>query len=129
VKGGMEEVPKNKKYEVIKGMSEGNYSIQLLCKLAGVSKSGYYKWIKRQQTPTEKQLVDKGIKKKIMECHEKLKGIYGYRRVQVWLKKTYGLHINHKRVQRLMGELEIQAVIRRNPIMERRKRTWFRITI
>lgn len=48
-----------------------------------------------------------------MECHEKLKGIYGYRRVQTWLEKTYGLHINHKRVQRLMGDLGIQAVIRK----------------
>jgi putative transposase len=39
VKGGMEEVPTSKKYE-------GKYSIQLLCKIAGVSKSGYYKWLK-----------------------------------------------------------------------------------
>jgi transposase InsO family protein len=113
VKGGMEEVPTSKKYEVIKEMSHGNCSIQLLCKIAEVSKSGYYKWLKRQESPTEKQLDDEKIKKKIMVCHEKLKGIYGYRRVQTWLEKTYGLHINHKRVQRLMNELGIQAVIRK----------------
>ena len=85
-------------------MSNGNCSTQLLCKIAQVSKSGYYKWLKRQESPTEKQLADEEIKKKIMECYEKLKGIYGYRRVQTWLKKTYGLHMNHKRVQRLMGD-------------------------
>jgi putative transposase len=113
VKGGMNEVPVHNKYKVIKGMSLGNYPIQMLCKLAGVSKSGYYKWLKQQEIPTEKQLKDIEIKKKIMECHKKLKGIYGYRRVQIWLEKTYGLKINHKRVQRLMGELGIQAVIRK----------------
>jgi hypothetical protein len=77
VKGGMEEVPTHKKYEVVKEMSEGNYSFQLLCKIAQVSKSGYYKWLKRQESPTKKQLEDEEIKKKIMECHEKLKGFTG----------------------------------------------------
>jgi len=109
----MEEVPTHKKYGVVKEMSEGNYSIQLLCKIAQVSKSGYYKWLKRQESPTKKQLEDEEIKKKIMECHKKLKGIYGYRRVQTWLEKKYELKMNHKRVQRLMGELRIQAVIRK----------------
>jgi transposase InsO family protein len=113
VKGGMDEVPVHNKYKVIKEMSLGTYPIQMLCKLAGISKSGYYKWLKRQEFQTEKQLEDIEIKGKIMECHKKLKGIYGYRRVQTWLEKTYGLYINHKRVQRLMGELGIQAVIRK----------------
>ncbi|GIN84798.1 hypothetical protein J6TS2_11840 [Heyndrickxia sporothermodurans] len=71
----MEKVSTHKKYEVVKEMSEGNYSIQMLCKIAGVSKSGYYKWLKRKESPTEKQLEDEEIKKKIMKCHEKLKGI------------------------------------------------------
>ncbi|MFK9090561.1 IS3 family transposase [Bacillus salipaludis] len=109
----MEEVQTHKKYGVVKEMSEGNYSFQLLCKIAQVSKSGYYKWLKRQKSPTKKQLEDEEIKKKIMECHKKLKGIYGYQRVQTWLEKTYELKMNHKRVQRLMGELRIQAVIRK----------------
>ncbi|MFZ7943689.1 IS3 family transposase [Neobacillus sp. 19] len=39
--------------------------------------------------------------------------IGGYRRVQIWLEKNYRLYINHKRVQRLMGEMGKQAVIRK----------------
>ncbi len=39
--------------------------------------------------------------------------IYGYRRVKVWLNRTYQLKINHKRVQRLMKEMGMQAVIRK----------------
>ncbi|MED8018809.1 MULTISPECIES: IS3 family transposase [unclassified Bacillus (in: firmicutes)] len=126
----MDEVPTRKKFEVIKEMSAGNSSIQLLCQIAGVSKSGYYKWLKRQKTPSEKQLKDESMKKRIMECHKKHRGIYGYRRVQIWLKKTYGLHINHKRIQRLMNKLGIrQSSERRNHITERRKHMSCQTTI
>ncbi|MCY7784987.1 MULTISPECIES: IS3 family transposase [unclassified Bacillus (in: firmicutes)] len=98
---------------MVKEMSAGTYSLQLLCQVAGVSKSGYYKWLRKQKSPSEKQIEDESVKKKIMECHQKLRGIYGYRRIQVWLEKMYGLHINHKRIQRLMNELGIRAVIRK----------------
>ncbi|WP_244948974.1 IS3 family transposase [Bacillus swezeyi] len=106
-------MPTHRKFEVIKEMSAGNGSIQLLCQIAGVSKSGYYKWIRRQKSSSEKQLEDESMKKKIMECYQKLRGIYGYRRIQIWLNKTYGLHMNHKRIQRLMNELGIRTVIRK----------------
>ncbi|MCP6684199.1 IS3 family transposase [Bacillus nakamurai] len=111
MKGGI--VPTRRKFEVVKEMSAETYSIQLLCQIAGVSKSGYYKWLRRQTSPSEKQIEDESMKKNIMECHKKLRGIYGYRRIQIWLKKTYGLHMNHKRIQRLMNELGIRAVIRK----------------
>ncbi|PHE84271.1 hypothetical protein COF80_20135 [Bacillus toyonensis] len=61
----------------------------------------------------KKQSEDIEIKKKILACHKKLRGIYGYRRIQVWLKATYNLYLNHKRIQRLMSELGIKAVIRK----------------
>jgi putative transposase len=109
----MEAVPTPKKFEVIKQMSDKNFTIQSLCEIASVSKSGYYKWLKRKESPSSKQIEDNRIKELIIECHTKLKGIYGYRRVQIWLKLTYNLHLNHKRVQRLMNELGIKAVIRK----------------
>ncbi|MEG6574599.1 MAG: hypothetical protein C6P37_05005 [Caldibacillus debilis] len=59
-----------------------------------------------RNTPPKRQLINK-----IKECHEEVKGICGYRRVQVWLKRKY--HINYKRVQRLMKEMGIRAVIRK----------------
>ncbi|MCZ0853348.1 transposase, partial [Brevibacillus laterosporus] len=74
----MESVPKTKKFEAIKGLSEKGYAVTILCDIAGVTRGGYYKWIKRQLTPSEKQLEDTEIKKKILECHKKFKGIYGY---------------------------------------------------
>ncbi|MCU5283153.1 helix-turn-helix domain-containing protein, partial [Bacillus cereus] len=78
----MQAISKTRKFEVILEMLEKGYTVTLLCAIAGVTRSGYYKWIKRHLVPSEKQL--KGAKiKKILECHKKLRGIYGYRRVQV----------------------------------------------
>jgi hypothetical protein len=42
----------------------------MLCKIAGVSKSGYYKWLKRQDNATDKDLDDQSIVAKIIECHK-----------------------------------------------------------
>jgi len=109
----MESVPTQRKFEVIQEMPQKIYPVRLLCEIAKVSRSGYYKWLKRLTVPSEKQLDDEELKLKILECHRQLKGIYGYRRVRVWLKRTYKLQINHKRVQRLMRALGIQAVIRK----------------
>ncbi|KLA29590.1 IS3 family transposase [Bacillus cereus] len=109
----MEAVSKTKKFEVIHEMINTGHTVTMLCEIAGVTRGGYYKWVKRYSAPSEKQLEDAEIKKKIVTCYKKLKGIYGYRRIQVWLKITYNLHINHKRVQRLMKELGIRSVIRR----------------
>lgn len=113
MKGGMEAVPAHKKFVIIQEMAGVYGSIQQLCEIAGVSRSGYYKWGKRQKHPSQKQLEDEQLKIKIEECHKKRKGIYGYRRVKVWLKRKYKLNINHKRVQRLMKEMGICAVIRK----------------
>ena len=109
----MKVVSKTKKFEVIHEMKKTGYTVTILCDIAGVTRSGYYKWIKRHMKPSKKQSEDIEIKKMILKCHKKLRGIYGYRRIQVWLKATYNLHLNHKRIQRLMSELGIKAVIRK----------------
>lgn len=43
---------------VIREMSKKYYPIQLLCKIADVSRSGYYKWLKSKISPNEKQLLE-----------------------------------------------------------------------
>ena len=91
----------------------GRFAISLLCRIATVSKSGYYKWLKRQASPSAKMLSDKAMEAKILECYRKVKGIYGYRRIKVCLEKKYGITVNHKRVYRLMRQIGIQSCIRK----------------
>ncbi|MDZ4654221.1 IS3 family transposase [Bacillus cereus] len=111
-----DEVNKSKsvEYEVIHTLKQ-NFSIVLLCEIAGVSRSGYYKWEKRINNPSEKMKEDQFIMSKIVECERDpdINGSYGYRRICIWLKKYYGLQINHKRVYRLMRKMGIQAKIRK----------------
>ncbi|MED5053540.1 IS3 family transposase [Anoxybacillus rupiensis] len=64
-------------------------------------------------TPFSKASRRQASKEKIEECHPEHKGIYGYRRVQVWLKRKHKRDINHKRVRRLMREMGIRALIRK----------------
>jgi transposase InsO family protein len=98
-------------YEIIKALS-GKYPVTLLCEIAEVSRSGYYKWINKGNTITEKQKEDNQIKELILSCHQEVNGIYGYYRVKAWLSRKHNLIVNHKRVYRLMKEMGIQARIR-----------------
>ena len=56
------------------------FTVEELCKLLEVSRSGYYKWLKRKDKPDR----DKIVADLIAECHEKAHRTYGYRRVKIW---------------------------------------------
>jgi putative transposase len=99
-------------FNIIQDLS-AKYPIQILCKFAGVSRSGYYKWLKQKDIVTHKQQNDEFIKGLILECYNEVNGIYGYYRIKTWLLRKKGLKVNHKRVYRLMKELGIKAKIRR----------------
>jgi len=100
------------KYATIEQLTD-KYPVSMLCAITNVCRSSYYKWLRSTQNPSAKKLEDEVIMEKILECHRRLKGIYGYLRVRVWLQRTYGLNVNHKRVYRLMKALGIRSTIRR----------------
>jgi putative transposase len=79
--------------------TQGDFSIQHLCGLGGVSRAGFYRH-SEVHTPerTETDLRDK-IQKIALENR-----FYGYRRVCQDLWRIHGLKINHKHVRRLMRE-------------------------
>lgn len=89
------------------------YSISSLCKLAGVSRSGYYKWLGRSKNFTDRDNQNDIIKKYIIDIHKKYRGTYGRKRICIYLNKILPYPVNHKRVYRLMKELGIQSVIRK----------------
>ncbi|WP_235821804.1 IS3 family transposase [Gottfriedia acidiceleris] len=113
-KGAGKRREKSLEYRIIHELKK-QFPIMILCKIAGVSKSGYYKWLKRQSNPSNKELEDQTIVLKIIKSQEDpdINWSYGYPRVKTWLKKTYGLKVNHKRLYRLMKKNGIQAKIRK----------------
>lgn len=96
------------KYEIILQLAE-TYSVKLLCKISQVSRSGYYKWFSRKAAPN----TDYEMEEKILTIYIKSKKVYGYRRIKVALKRTFGLIVNHKKIIRLMKKLNIKSIIRR----------------
>lgn len=98
-------------FQIINEMS-AKYPITLLCQIAHVSRSGFYKWLHNRNVVTPRKAENNMLKEKIVECYSKVKGTYGYRRVQAWLAKKYGFRVNKKRIHRLMRELGIRAKIR-----------------
>lgn len=89
------------------------YKISSLCKMAGVSRSGYYKWLKRPTQTTDRAKENKIIKQYILDLHKKYRGTYGRKRICIYLNKILPFSVNHKRVYRLMKELGIKSVIRK----------------
>jgi transposase InsO family protein len=74
----------------------------------GISRSGYYAYLKRCIED-----ADKDLKVKILAIYEQRNKTVGYRRIQDELYRQYNLIVNHKKVLRLMQELGIKAIIRR----------------
>ncbi|NHC21524.1 IS3 family transposase, partial [Bacillus sp. MM2020_4] len=99
------------KYIAIQELHEKeDFCIIMLCKIAGISRAAYYKWLKR--TPSARELQNEGIIKEMKAIHEKVEGIYGYRRMMMTINRKLGEQFNHKRYYRLMKLAGIKSVIR-----------------
>ena len=95
------------KYKVIYRHRE-KYSIREMCRFFGVSRSGYYGYVKRMEIPAK----DLPLAEKIRECQAECKSTYGYRRVQIWLER-HGIYHNPKTILRVMNKYSLLSVIRR----------------
>jgi putative transposase len=90
---------------------EEGFSIVMLCSIAGVFRSAYYKWLKR--TPSLRERQNEEIIKEMITLHEKVKGIFGYRRMTLNINRKLEKNFNHKRIYRLMKIARIESVIRK----------------
>ena len=87
-------------------------NVETSCVIAGVSRSGYYKWIRDADEP-EKDYEDYLI---IKEIFVKGKSKYGWRSVQMKLSLDKKVVMNHKKIKRIMKKYGLRAKIRRvNP--------------
>ncbi|TFD94488.1 IS3 family transposase [Jeotgalibacillus sp. R-1-5s-1] len=91
---------------------ETKASIQLLCQLLEVSRSGYYKWL--NHTPTDQQEENEWLLGEIKRLFNKHQGILGYRRITVFINRRFKKQYNRKRIRRLMIKLCLKSFIRRS---------------
>lgn len=91
--------------------AEGSFSVQLLCDIAGIPRSSYYKWLNRK--PGAREMENRHLMDVMISIYEKVDGIFGYRQLGLHMRRQAGKPINDKRVLRLMRVKGIQSVIRR----------------
>ena len=78
-----------------------------LLRIMNLPRSVYYYWAK----PTKAAAPYVAEKQAITQIFHEHRGRYGYRRVKLALK-ALGKPLNHKTVQKLMGELNLKSVVR-----------------
>jgi putative transposase len=86
------------------------YPVRVMCRVLGVSPSGYYAW--RQREPSKRALANAKLLEKIREIHEWSDGTYGSPRIHEELKDR-GIEVSLNRVARLMREAGLEGVSRR----------------
>ena len=84
---------------------QGSLSIERRCQLAGVSRAGFYRFLKAHVPNEEETEVRSAIQQVALQHRRR----YGYRRVTAELKRR-GMQVNHKRVARIMREDNFLAV-------------------
>ena len=84
------------------------FSLDILLKAIKLARSTYYYHLKQLDKPDK----DQELKAEIQSIFIEHKGNYGYRRIHLELRNR-GYLVNHKRVQRLMKVLNLQARIRK----------------
>ncbi len=88
---------------------KANYPVAVLCRMLGVSKSGYYAW--RSRPPSERRRQDALLTEKIRQIHSRSRETYGYPRVHAELR-SLGIGCGRRRVARLMRAAGLRGCMR-----------------
>lgn len=72
-----------------------------------MARSTFYYYIKKLEEPNK----DISVTASIRTIYHQHKGRYGYRRITEALNND-GIHINHKRVARIMSECGLKSIVR-----------------
>ncbi len=86
------------------------FPIRVMCRVLGLSTSGYYAWVKRE--PSARARRDEALRNRIQTIYESNRRVYGRPRIHAELVEE-GERIGGKRVGRLMSELGIRGASRR----------------
>ena len=85
------------------------FNVVDLCRVGGVSTSGFYDWQARQAAgPSDAERLEADLVAEIRVIHARSRGAYGCPRVVGALHKQ-GRRVNHKRVERLMAQHGIKG--------------------
>lgn len=90
-----------------------------MCKVANVSKSGYYKWLKSNTGNKDNENM-KYVYAAFLLTNKK----GGFRKIKMFLERYFNIVMNHKKIIRLMKMLNLKTKVRRaNPYKSFKRNT------
>ena len=102
-------------YELIEALSKKFYkSIKYLCKISGVSTSGYYNYLKSYNIRKQRERADKKTRDIILKAFNYRGFTKGSRSIKMTLENKFGITFNRKRIQRIMRKYNIVCPFRKS---------------
>jgi putative transposase len=98
-------------YPVVAELAADGIAVAMLCRVLGVSRSGYHEW--RRRGPSPRAVADAALTATIRDIHRMSRGSYGAPRVHAELRLAAGVRCGRKRVARLMRADGLEGVYRR----------------
>jgi putative transposase len=92
---------------------QAKYRISAMCRVLGVSTSGYYAWLHR--APSARKIADVQLGDQIEAIHRRSRNTYGRPRVKAELRDA-GIVISNDRLWRLMRERGLEGASRRKRV-------------
>mgnify|MGYP002778941397 CR=1 FL=1 len=90
---------------------KADHRVSRMCRVLGVSPSGYDAWRRRGSSPRAQADVE--LRERIELIHKNSRGIYGAPRIHAELRRKHGVRCSRKRVARLMRQSGLVGVYRR----------------
>ena len=91
---------------------KGHWPVRAICRVLGVSESGYYGWQRCCGGPTRRRLPDERVLVHIRAIHREVKGEYGWPRIYQELRRR-GLRVGKERVRLLMQAHGVRGRVKR----------------
>jgi putative transposase len=104
-------------YEFVE-REKAQHTVVTLCRMLGVSPSGYWAW--RKRGPSARAQGDAQLTERIVAIHQASRGTYGAPRIHAELA-TAGMPCGRKRVARLMRQAGLQGCHRRRAFSTTRR--------
>lgn len=86
---------------------EQELSVEPMCLVLGVSKSGYYAW--RNRKPSARKLEEERLKVAIKAAHERGRGTYGPEKIQDELAEVEKMAAGLNRIKRLRCQMNLRC--------------------
>lgn len=89
---------------------KANFNIVRMLQLLGVSRSGYYDWVRRRRRPPgSREQRREELAAAIVQAHEASNGVYGAPRITADLRAA-GHQVSRKTVAKIMHSLHLQGI-------------------